>query len=384
MLLSARSSLEFALPRSLRYHSKLWATVHRFARLHQFRADIDVGDSEGVTGQPILRIARTDLDNLMTTLEVSFVKLAECLVSPGWRLVLSHTDAPGIHYSLSGTGRMIIGDHPPIDLVPHTLIIAPRGLPVQFEALPLEGSTSLKTLDGRWHQFEPDALRQFVAGDTEPWLIQICGYFNAAFGTSIDLFSTLSAPIVEQFDASDRLDLKLQSAMAELLAQEVGMGAMITALLKQVLLTLLRRSLSSSDIWVEQFSLFGDPQIARAFAEMTSRPGAPHSVQSLSQKVGLSRSVFMARFAAVFGRSPIAVLRQLRMRHAATLLKANHLTIDQVSHEAGYSSRSSFFRAFRKEYDRDPSDYRNCLKASLEERETASGRRPDVGDQYDQ
>ena len=88
-------------------------------------------DLKAVTGQPILRISRTDLDNLMSTLEVSFVKLAECLVSPGWRLVLSQTDAPGIHYCLSGTGRMVIGDHPPIDLVPHTLIIAPRGLPVR-------------------------------------------------------------------------------------------------------------------------------------------------------------------------------------------------------------------------------------------------------------
>ena len=146
--------------------------------------------------------------------------------------------------------------------------------------------------------------------------------------------------------------------MAELLAQEVGMGAMITALLKQVLLTLLRRSLSSSDSWVERFSLFGDPQIARAFAGMTSRPGAPHSVQTLSQNAGLSRSVFMARFTAVFGRSPMVVLRQLRMRHAATLLKANRLTIDQVSHAAGYASRSSFFRAFKRVYGRDPSDYR--------------------------
>ncbi len=268
---------------------------------------------------------------------------------------------------------MILGDHPPIDLVPHMLIIAPRGLPVQFEGPPVEGGASLQTLDGSWHQFEPNALRRFVAGDTEPRLIQICGYFNASFGTSIDLFSTLSAPIVERFDVSDRLDLKLQSAMAELLAQEVGMGAMITALLKQVLLTLLRRSLSSSDIWVERFSLFGDPQIARAFAEMTTRPGAPHSVQSLSQKVGLSRSVFMARFSAVFGRSPIAVLRQLRMRHAATLLRANHLTIDQVSHEAGYSSRSSFFRAFQKAYGRDPSDYRNGTKASPDQHEIRKG-----------
>ena len=65
---------------------------------------------------------------------------------------------------------------------------------------------------------------------SEPQLIEICGYFSASFGTSIDLFSTLSEPIVERFEASDRLDLKLQAAMAELLAQEVGMGAMITAL----------------------------------------------------------------------------------------------------------------------------------------------------------
>ena len=57
---------------------------------------------------------------------------------------------------------------------------------------------------------------------------------------------------------------------------------MITALLKQILLTLLRRSLSSSDSWVDRFSLFGDPQMARAFDEMTSQPGAPHSVESLS------------------------------------------------------------------------------------------------------
>jgi AraC family transcriptional activator of mtrCDE len=329
-------------------------------------------DLKAVTGQPILRISRTDLDNLMSTLEVSFVKLAECLVSPGWRLVLSETDAPGIHYCLSGSGRMVVGDHPPIDLVPHTLIIAPRGLPVEFEATPLEG-TPLKTMDGRWLQFDPDALRRFVAGESEPQLIEICGYFSASFGTSIDLFSTLSEPIVERFEASDRLDLKLQAAMAELLAQEVGMGAMITALLKQVLLTLLRRSLSSSDSWVERFSLFGDPQIARAFAEMTSRPGAPHSVQTLSQKVGLSRSVFMARFSEVFGLSPMAVLRQLRMRHAAALLKANHLAIDQVSHRAGYASRSSFFRAFRKAYGRDPSDYRSNPDLSQDQFESPEG-----------
>src|SRR3546814_1024387 len=63
----------------------------------------------------------------MVALEVEFVKLSECVVSPGWRLTMAATNAPGIHYDLIGMGRMIIGDHPPVDLQPHTLIIVPAG-----------------------------------------------------------------------------------------------------------------------------------------------------------------------------------------------------------------------------------------------------------------
>jgi AraC family transcriptional activator of mtrCDE len=197
-----------------------------------------------------------------------------------------------------------------------------------------------------------------VAGEGEPQLVLICGYFRAIYGNSIDLFGSLATPIVEQFDAADQMDQKLKSAVAELVAQEVGMGAMTAALLKLVLVPLLRRSLSSLDIWVERLPMLGDPRIARAFADMAARPLASHTVHSLSHAVGLSRSAFMARFAAAFGQSPMAVLRQLRMRHAAGLLIANTLSIDQVAHRVGYKSRSSFSRVFRRIYGSDPTEYR--------------------------
>ncbi len=91
---------------------------------------------------------------------------------------------------------------------------------------------------------------------------------------------------------------------------------------------------------------------------MVTRPGASHCVNSLSQKVGLSRSVFMSRFTVAFGCSPMAVLRQLRMRQAAELLTTSHLSIDQVSYVSGTRVAVAFFRAFRKAYGSDPSDYR--------------------------
>jgi AraC family transcriptional activator of mtrCDE len=295
----------------------------------------------------------------MTTLEVSFVKLTECLVSPGWRLALGGIDAYGIHYNMGGSGRMIADGQPPINLLPHTLVILPRRTSFLLEGLDTRpAGAGWSTLQRPQASFSGDTLQRFVAGEGEPQLMLICGYFNALYGSSIELFGSLTMPIVEQFDAADQLDQRLKSALRELALQEVGMGAMTTGLLKLVLVALLRRSLASRNAWVERFSMFGDRHIARAFAEMAARPAASHTVQSLAEHVGLSRSAFMARFTAAFGQAPMAVLRQLRMRHAAVLLSSNTLAIDQVAYGVGYKSRSSFSRAFRRLYGKDPSNYR--------------------------
>lgn len=308
--------------------------------------------------QPILRISRGDLENLMSSLAVDFVKLAECAVTEKWRLSFLAADVPTIHYGISGIGRMMIGDRPAIDLNPHTLVIVPQGQSVIIEMSTERRVTQGRSLGGETKKFDCDTLQAFDSGDAGQRLEIISGYFSAEFGSCISLFGGVYSPIIEDFGAVDHLDDKLRAAVSELSEQDVGTTAMTTALLKQVLVILLRRSLKSTNGWVERFSLLGDPQIARAFSEMVTRPGAPHCVNSLSQNVGLSRSVFMSRFAATFGCSPMAILRQLRMRHAAELLSTSHLSIDQVSYGVGYASRSSFFRAFRKAYGSDPSDYR--------------------------
>ena len=75
-----------------------------------------------------------DLDRLMTGLEVEFVRLVECLVSPGWRLAIPADAAPALHYTLSGMGRMIVPGIPPIALMPHTLVITPPRTSFKLEA----------------------------------------------------------------------------------------------------------------------------------------------------------------------------------------------------------------------------------------------------------
>jgi AraC family transcriptional activator of mtrCDE len=310
--------------------------------------------------RPIARIAAPELDRLMATLDVTYLLLSECLVGSGSRLQVGAVDMPGMHYNLSGFGRLVVGEMPPIALKPHTLVILPPGRPFRLEAANGRGQfTNLAHVDYK-AQVRPGALLQrLVAGDAgAPEIVLICGYFKASYGAFMDVFDRMTGPIVESFTMEDRLDQKLKDAVAELISQEVGSGAMSAALMKQVLVSVLRRSLASQNLWVERFSLLRDPQIARAFADMVARPGSPHTVLTLCHTSGLSRSAFMARFRDALGASPMAVLRQIRMRHAATLLEAGTLSVDQIAGACGYASRSSFFRAFQKSVGNDPARVR--------------------------
>lgn len=218
-----------------------------------------------------------------------------------------------------------------------------------------------------------------MAGDGDPEIVLICGFFHASYGSSLELFGHLSSPIVERFDARDQLDRTLKSALAELVSQEIGSGAMSAALLKQVIVVLLRRSLRSMESWVERFSMLRDPQIARAFSEMAAQPGRHHSLQSLAQCAALSRSTFVQRFTDLVGRPPMTVLRDLRMRQAAHQLESGTLTLDQIAGRVGYESRSSFIRAFRKAYGSDPTEYRDSRSqrpGSHSPPDMGEGRRP--------
>jgi len=309
--------------------------------------------------RPLVPVAPEDLERLLDTLMVGFVRLSECLVGEGYRLELGGIDAPGLHYNLSGTGRLVVENGEPIELQPHRLVILPANTLFRIEVPSrVGGRTTWKTVHGRSQQFPQGAIRRYVATDAEPVIMLICGYFHASYGSSTDLFGALTRPLIEQFTEGDQVDESLKTALMELVAEEVGSGAMSAALLKQVLVALLRRSLRSMDLWAERFSLLSDPQVARAFADMVAHPGAPHSVHSLARTACLSRSAFVARFTRVVGRSPMSILRDLRMRQAADQLRTTTMTVDEIAHHAGYASRSSFVRAFREANGSDPTSFR--------------------------
>jgi AraC-like DNA-binding protein len=101
-----------------------------------------------------------------------------------------------------------------------------------------------------------------------------------------------------------------------------------------------------------------DPQIARALSAMAAEPGGRHTIGSLARLAALSRSAFYVRFRNAVGKTPMSLLRELRMRDAATQFEATQQSVEQVANSVGYSSRSSFVRAFLGVHGTSPSAYR--------------------------
>jgi hypothetical protein len=132
-----------------------------------------------------------------------------------------------------------------------------------------------ETVDGARNAELLDSILRVKVGDGGPKIMMICGYFKTLYGSSMDLFETLSAPIVENFSAGDHLDTKLKLAMAELMSQEIGSGAMTGALLKQVIVALVRKSLSSIHGQIHQchWTLADDGPSGFADASGGNRPG---------------------------------------------------------------------------------------------------------------
>lgn len=287
-----------------------------------------------------------EIDVLLSNLRIEVVAMAECDLVVGWGLSFPPVQAVGLHYVTAGSGFIQIKGEAPVALCAHSLVIVPAD-----RAFGVWGANADTAPDPRLvTSAVPQnllSLPHLQAGHGVAALHMICGYFNAGYGPSLNVFAAQKAVLKVQFDAADHLDAPLHRIVGEMRGKAVGMKAMTAALLDQVILHLLRRVYPLAVEMAQEVQILGDAPVARALADMLARPGAAHTLESLAATAGVSRSAFVLRFGRVVGRSPMATLREIRMQRAASLLADGGHSLTQVAIELGYASRSSFFRAFR-------------------------------------
>jgi AraC-like DNA-binding protein len=183
-----------------------------------------------------------------------------------------------------------------------------------------------------------------VASDGD--ILVVRGRIRATFQGSTGLFDHLREPLVECLTADDPLQRTFQELVEEIVGQRPGYRAMAEALVRRCLILLLRRLGERDQEQLRWLAPLEDSRLGRAVAAMQDRPEHSFTLPALAEVAGMSRSVFAARFADALGQSPIEFLKTLRLARATRLLLATDLPVKGVATRVGYSSRSSFTRAF--------------------------------------
>ncbi|MDX6744218.1 helix-turn-helix transcriptional regulator [Actinocorallia sp. A-T 12471] len=123
---------------------------------------------------------------------------------------------------------------------------------------------------------------------------------------------------------------------------------------------LIGAAMTSSWLDLEERDISPDPVVAEVVAAVSAQPGEAWTVERMARVAHLSRSALGERFRRAVGRSPVEVLREVRMREARRLLGESSHSVEHVAFAVGYGSAAAFSRAFSAHHGRAPQAWRDA------------------------
>ncbi|MBD3581897.1 response regulator [Flavobacterium sp. D33] len=77
----------------------------------------------------------------------------------------------------------------------------------------------------------------------------------------------------------------------------------------------------------------------------------------IEKELGISASQLYRKTKEIFGLTPADLIRSMRLKFAAELLRRNMLTVSEICYKSGFNNRSYFYREFKKVYKTTPKNY---------------------------
>lgn len=85
-------------------------------------------------------------------------------------------------------------------------------------------------------------------------------------------------------------------------------------------------------------------------------------VDDIGDEVGLSRVQIYRKVKALTGKSPVEILREVRLKRGYSLLVHTNKTVAEIAGEVGFATPGYFSSCFKKQYDKYPTDLREERK----------------------
>ena len=308
----------------------------------------------------LLNTSRRDaVTELLTALTVqSSVYCLSELRAP-WGFEVSGATVAKYHLVLEGECWLHADSVSPVRLSAGDLVVLSRGerhIMCDHKGSPVVG------LDELIADHPLDDQARLQCGGTGPLTRLLCGGF--ALGGPIPAPLLALLPRVLHMDAVSTGVITWLEPVFALVRHESehadpGAQAMFAKLADVFLSQALRSFLiGAQQAGLLRLELPDDPHIDAAVALIRDQPARQWTVEALARESGMSRTLFCTRFRAAVGESPIRHLARVRLGQAAGYLTTTRLSVDAIARRTGYGTSAALSKAFRREYQTSPGQYR--------------------------
>ncbi|MEV5807270.1 AraC family transcriptional regulator [Streptomyces parvulus] len=278
--------------------------------------------------------------------------------SGAWGMRYSGLSGSGFHVVLRGTGWLVTADAPPVALRPGDVILITSGADHGLSDIP----RPLRAL--------PQAVMGEEQTESDPVEFEfLCGSYRLERGQVHPYLTSMPDPVVVSPDYGRFPQLRSVMDLLDADDSQLEGGTEVTraAVLDLMLVHLLRQVLEDEES--RERPVTADSAITAVLRVLHDAPEKQWTVARLGGAVGLSRTALTRRFTSVVGTPPMTYLRNLRMGHAARLLRESDVSLAAIARRVGYSTEFAFAGAFRREFGLSPGRFRQVntgLPTSLE------------------
>lgn len=264
------------------------------------------------------------------------------------------------HVVLSGRAMMTAPGGAPVEIGAGEVAILPHNDTHVISSAPGLRPTIARSL------IQPDAdggLARVVHGGGGAETHMVCGFLGSTEARN-PVFTMLPRLLKLDLGSAatrDWIESSARFAAAELAQGRLASSGVMSRLAEVLFVEAVRQFAAeagpSGPGWLRGLA---DPQVGRALAAIHRDPAAGWTAEALARDVGLSRSAFSERFAALVGEPPIRYLAHWRLHLARQRLREGGPGIARIAHEVGYDSEEAFSRAFKRATGLSPAHWRDA------------------------
>lgn len=269
----------------------------------------------------------------------------------------------GAHYHVVAKGScfVAVGDDAPVELRAGDLVVLPHGRGHALVDRPGSLALSVQTLPKERIGKSAAVLRH--GGGGKPALV-VCGGVRFEPHPLVELLPDVLFVRAQEAGTEPWIRTTLEALGHEAAHPRPGTETVITRLSDILVIGAIRAWLES-DVegrggWL---GALHDDRIGQALALMHRATDQPWTVDSLAERVDMSRAGFAERFTRLVGSSPMNYLTRLRMQLATTWIRDDHVPLVEIAKRLGYSSDAAFSRAYKRHMGMPPGAARSPVPA---------------------